>query len=93
MKSSKKVRPADRLNESDREKYYVFTKLEFVKKAMIISLIIGALVFVLGAFLKNGALMLTGAVIITIFVILVFVHAYIKSFWEKLLRDSRKEKK
>lgn len=91
MKKSEKIKKADRLNSADREKYYVYTKLEVVKKAMIISAIAGAVVFVAGMILKHGITILVGAVFITAFAALAVAYAYIKSVWEKLLRESRKK--
>ncbi len=90
--AKKKVNPAEKLGKAEKEKYYVFTKMEAVKKAMIISLILGAVLFAAGLIFKIGYLMLSGAVVITLFVVLAFIHAYIKSVWNKLLRDERKAK-
>lgn len=84
-----------KLSCEDKEKYLVFTRMEKAKIAMYIFLAIGALTFILGLILKEGFgwLMLTGAIGLTVFVVLAIAYVYIKSVWEKLMRESRKKSK
>ncbi len=84
-----------KLSQEDREKYLVYTRMGKVKILMYIFLVLGFVTFVLGIIFKESAswLMIAGAVGLTVFVALAIFYVYIKSIWEKILRQARKKNK
>ena len=84
-----------KLSQEDKEKYLVYTRMNKVKIFMYIALALGAVAFGLGIWLKESAawLMIAGAVFLTLFVALAIFYVYVKSIWEKILREARKKKK
>ena len=84
-----------KLSQEEKEKYLVYTRMGKVKIFMYIFLALGAVTFAIGLVFKQSAgwLILAGAVGLTVFVALAIFYVYIKSIWEKLLREARKKNK
>ena len=88
-----KNKKIEKLSAEDREKYIVFSRMNKVKIIMLVFLIVSVIMFIIGGVLKNGLCLILGAVFITLFFIFALIHSYMKSVWERLMRQARDKKK
>ncbi len=84
----------ERLSKEQRQKFIVFSRMRIARLLMIISFILGAVSFVLGFIInKNIVLMLSGAVLLTLFAICLIAFMILNGEWNKLLREAYKKSK
>lgn len=84
----------ERLSKAERQKFIVFSRMRIARLLMIISFILGAVSFVLGFLInKNIVLMLSGAVLLTLFAIFLIAFMILNGEWNKLLREAYKKSK
>ena len=82
-----------KLSAEDREKYLVFSKMGKLKITAIVLCILSVCLFTAGLVIKSVLLMLAGAVLLTVFAVIIFMYSNAKAKWEKLMKDSRKKQK
>lgn len=79
-----------KLRECDKKKFLVYTRMNKLKVAMLIFLVLGLPLFVFGWVAKATVVLIIGAVFLTLFVIFEFLRESANSVWKKMLSEERK---
>ncbi len=80
-----------KLSEADKKKFLVYSKMNKIKIAMIIFLVLGVPAFAFGLFTKATAILIVGAVFLTLFVIFEVLRENANNVWKGILKEEREK--